>query len=116
MLPQAEEEILKNLKLEDLQAQHREIAEVIGIKGMLQLIGAFGGNAIYFPQKRELLRNKVYASIYREYDGSNIRELATRYGVSERTVYNLVQDKICKGNKIPGQLTMADMDIFKKQT
>lgn len=113
MLPSTEEDLLKELKLEDLQEQHQEIAEVIGIEGMLKLVEAFGGNAIYFPQKKELLRQKTYRAIYREYDGTNIRELATRYGVSERTVYNLVQDRICKGNKIPGQMSLTDLEMFR---
>lgn len=97
------------LTLYDLQQQHREYAEVIGLDNLLKLADTFGGTSIYIPQRRELMKNKVYAAIYKEFDGSNLPELAQKYGVSKSTIYKIVQDKVghCSWN-IPGQRSLAD--------
>lgn len=99
----------EKLTLDDLQQQHREYAEVIGLDNLLKLADTFGGTSIYIPQRRELMKNKIYAAIYKEFDGSNLQQLTQKYGVSKSTVYKIVQDKIghCKWN-IPGQRSIAD--------
>lgn len=107
----SERKILAELKLEDLREPHRMIAEVVGIDGLLKLCNNFGGSSIYIPQKRDLLKNKIYAAIYHEFDGSNIKQLAVKYDVSEATVYNIIRDKITKGGNIPGQLTFASTNM-----
>ena len=99
----------KELALDDLQQQHREYAEIIGIDNLLKLAEAFGGTSIYIPKKKELVKNQIYAAIYKEFDGSNLPELTQKYGVSKSTVYKIVQAKIghCSWN-IPGQRSLAD--------
>lgn len=108
-----DKEILESLTLSDLQENHREIAEVVGIEGMLKLCKAFGGSGIYIPQQKELVKNKVYSNIYKEYNGSNIKSLAAKYDVSEATVYNIVRNRISKGatHKLEGQMSIADFDL-----
>lgn len=110
----SDREILESLKPEDLQEQHRMIAEAVGMDGLIRLTDAFGGSSIYVPQKKELVKNRVYGMILEEYDGTNIKELAVRYSVCESTVYNIVRDKIVKGSaryQVEGQMSIADMDI-----
>lgn len=107
-----EKEILKDLTLDDLQENHREIADAVGLEGLKLLCEAFGGSGIYVPQYRELVKNKVYSSIYEEYNGSNIKALAAKYDVSESTVYNIVRDRIAKGSTkklLPGQMNISDL-------
>ncbi len=107
-------EILKSLTIEDLQEQHRGIAEAVGVAGLISLTDMFGGSSIYIPQKRELVKNRVYQNILQEYDGTNIKELTVKYDVCESTVYNIVRDKIVKGSvkrQIPGQMNFADIGI-----
>lgn len=103
------EEKNEELTLDDLQEQHREYAEVIGLENLLKLADEFGGSSIYIPQRRELLKNKIYNDIYKEFDGSNLQELIQKYGVSKSTIYKIVQDKVghCSWN-IPGQQSLAD--------
>lgn len=111
---QSDKELLKRLEYDDLQEQHKQIALAVGIEGLKKLTDAFGGTAVYIPQRRELLKNKVYKMILNGYDGTNIRELAVAYGVSESTVYNVVRDKLAKGSarhQIPGQMNITDMDF-----
>lgn len=108
----AKEELIKGLELDDLQEQHREIAESVGMDSFLELVKTFGGSAIYIPQMREVTKMRVYRKIAEEFDGTNIKALASKYEVSESTVYNVVREQIKSGEhkhpQIPGQLSMAD--------
>lgn len=107
----AEEELLEKLTLEDLEEKYREIAQAVGLDGLKSLCDHFGGSSIYIPQRKQLLGNRRDIAIYREYDGTNIKQLATRYGVSEATVYNIVRDRLVtkKGGNVLGQMSLADM-------
>lgn len=110
----SDRQILESLTIGDLQEQHREIAEAVGMEGLIRLTDVFGGSSIYIPQKKELVKNRVYGMILEEYDGTNIKELAVRYHVCESTVYNIVRDKIVKGSarrQIEGQMSFADIGI-----
>ena len=108
-----EGQILSAVTMEDLQEQHREIAECIGLPAFKELIRTFGGQSIYIPQAREAARLHTYRMIRQEYDGTNIKGLSRKYGVSESTVYNVVRDQLRTGQKkipdIPGQMTIADI-------
>lgn len=106
-----EAKLLGELSTEELQPQHREIAEAVGVEGLVKLSEHFGGSSIYIPQKKELLKNKIYGMIYREYDGDNIKRLAAEYSVSESTVYNIVRERLAtkKGGNVLGQTSFADM-------
>lgn len=108
-------EILESLMIDDLQGQHREIAEAVGIEGMIRLSKVFGGNPIYIPEMKKLTKNKVYQQILDEYDGTNIKELAVKYGVCKSTVYNILKNKISKksvkkkSKQIDGQMNFTDI-------
>ena len=111
----SELEMLEELTIEDLQEQHRQYAEVIGLDNLIALSKAFGGGSIYVPQTRELIKNRLYNSIFQEFDGGNIKPLAAKYGVSESTVYNIVREKILRGTarreaaqNIEGQMNILD--------
>ncbi len=110
----SDRQILESLTIDDLQEQHKDIAEAVGITGLIRLTDVFGGSSIYIPQKKELVKNRVYGMIIEEYDGTNIKELAVRYHVCESTIYNIVRDKIVKGSarrQIEGQMSFADIGI-----
>lgn len=110
-----EKELLRDLQISDLQEQHQEFAEVIGMDNLIRLSEYFGGTSIYVPQKRELVKLKKYELIRKEYNGSNIKELANKYDLSERTVYSILHDMLmgtaakreAKVN-IPGQQSILD--------
>lgn len=114
----SEEALLKDLTQDDLQDQHKEFAEVIGMDNLIKLSKHFGGTAIYVPQKRELVKLKIYSLIKQEYNGTNIKELAGKYDVSESTVYNVVRDILMRGSdkkeakiNIPGQMSILDYNV-----
>lgn len=96
------------ISLEDLQEQHRRYAETLGMDTLLALCEAYGGTTLYIPKIGELLRKSRYRAIYEEYDGSNRRELARKYNVSEATIYRIVRDKRKYLEDIPGQMDISD--------
>lgn len=111
----SEEQLLRELTIEDLQEQHKDFAEVLGMENLIRLSEHFGGTSIYVPQRRELVKQRVYGMIRKEYDGTNIKELAGKYEVSESTVYNVVRDILMRGAEkreakynIPGQISLAE--------
>lgn len=108
-----EKDIISGITIEDLQEQHRPIAESIGMESFIKLVREFGGSAIYIPQMREVTKMRVYRMIRDEFDGTNIKKLASKYDVSESTVYNVVREQIQSGvhkhPTIPGQMSIADM-------
>ncbi|MCX4270809.1 MAG: hypothetical protein OSJ71_00955 [Acetatifactor sp.] len=115
----SEEQLLRDLKMEDLEAQHREIAEVIGIENLVKLSRYFAGNPVYAPKIENLVKNRKYSLIRQEYDGTNIKMLATKYDVCESTVYNILRDMLLKGAckreakaNIPGQMDI--MEFFSQ--
>lgn len=108
------EEMLDEITLEDLQEQHREIAECIGLENFRKLVRSFGGTAPSIPQAKEVVKIRVYRLIREEYNGANVRALAAKYGVSESTVYNVIREQLRdrarerRRPSIPGQLSIAD--------
>ena len=65
-------------------------AALIGLESMLQIYLQFKGQQITFPVK---LFSKEYTmqQIRLEYNGRNVRELAKKYGYSERWIRELLR-------------------------
>ena len=63
-----------------------------------ELVKNFGGDFIYIPTEREITKNLAYRLMIEEFDGTNIKALAKKYGVSKSTAYNVLKDHI-KGKK-----------------
>ena len=103
-----------NIDIDELKEQHRRYAELIGINNLLILSKVYGGTSIYIPKIEEILKNKKYAKVMEEFDGGNIKKLARKYGISERTIYRLVQDTIRAAAIKPmdGQLNIFDNECF----
>lgn len=104
---------MEEMSIADLPEQYRDIAEAIGIAAYRLLVLHFGGTQLYVPQTREILREYKYRLIKAEFDGGNAAELAMRYGLSDRTVYRLIQEKIKDARRTPaeGQISFADFGI-----
>lgn len=103
----------ENITADDLQEQHRELADIIGIENLIALANYYGGTQIYIPQVEMLVKNVKYKAIVEEFDGFNIKQLAKKYDVSESTVYRLVRDKIVSNavKQIEGQMDFSDFGI-----
>ena len=100
----------EGIRLDELKEQHREYAEMIGVENLIRLSEAYGGTSIYIPKIDDMLKN---AAIIREFDGGNIKQLARKYGVSERTVYRLVKGllEVRRRQPLEGQTSLFDRNI-----
>ena len=66
------------------------IAEEIGLDNLLKLSRLVGGGSFYMPIENTLLRVLRNKKILEEYTGYNAKELARKYSISRRTIYNIV--------------------------
>ena len=90
-----DKENIYELTLDDLQDQHREYAEVIGVDNLLRLSDNFGGTSIYIPQRRELEKNRIYRRIYQEFDGEG------QSGQDACHIYSKFEDIPCRHSYSP---------------
>lgn len=84
-------EWIKDIALADLPEIYQEVARVVGVEGAIRLSELFGGQVVYFLKIDSLLRKKRNATIRREFNGSNHKELAKKFGLSEQQIRNIVQ-------------------------
>ena len=78
-----------------LNSVYREISEKMGMETALEISQLFKGQQICFPI-RFFSPAKIQECIVREYDGTNIRALAVKYGYSEKTIRRILKDSTDK--------------------
>lgn len=72
---------------------YREICDAVGFDGAIAIYQLYKGQQITFPIHLFNVK-RIQCSIIKEYDGSNIRELAKRYGYSEKTIRRMIKDSL----------------------
>lgn len=70
---------------------YREISDLLGTEAMRKLYRHFRGQQVSFPI-RLYDPQKIRQSVIREYDGTNLRELAAKYDYSEKTIRRMLRD------------------------
>lgn len=82
-------------RMVDASALHwtyRQLYDAIGEANMMRVYALFSGDQVQFPMRlydRELASKRILA----QFDGHNARELASRYGYSQRWVYQVLKEK-----------------------
>ena len=79
------------MQVEDLADVYMEIADKIGVEAAVAIHEMFKGQQIMFPQKL-YSKEYVYSYIKENYNGRNIRELAKKFGYSDRRVRQIIND------------------------
>lgn len=75
-----------NNHLNDIYA---ELAKIIGFENMVKVYHAYGGQQISYPKK--LMRTEyIKKCVKQEYTGSNAKELAVKYGYTERWIRKII--------------------------
>ena len=95
------QEVLKcDKELDDLKketelynAVYREISEIIGLDATLKLYLRFKGQQVSFPV-RLYSPHLIQQNVIKEYDGTNIAELARKYDYSEKTIRRMIKDSL----------------------
>lgn len=78
-----------------LNAVYREVSEKMGMDAAMEIYRMFKGQQISFPT-RFFNPAKIQQIIVQEYDGTNIRTLAIKYGYSEKTVRRIIRDSLAE--------------------
>ena len=105
-------DLLRSVELEDLSGADLELAELIGIEAWRKLVDTYGGTGrLYIPQADMVvipIRNKL---IQREYDGTNLFRLTQKWGLTERTISEIVREKAKQIRLQPpaGQMSFDDL-------
>ena len=76
-----------------LNAVYKEISEKMGMDAAMEIYRMFKGQQISFPM-RFFNPERIQKIIVQEYDGTNVKTLAIKYGYSEKTVRRIIRDSV----------------------
>lgn len=85
----------KNIKGEYLNETYSELAGILGIDAVLKIHSTYKGQQIFFPMdlfSKEFIRKQIVE----EYDGHNIRQLAVKYGYTEKWIKRILKNNVVK--------------------
>ena len=72
---------------------YKEMAEIIGLEATLKVYLRFKGQQITFPV-RLYNPHLIQQNVIKEWDGTNIAELAQKYDYSEKTIRRMIRDSV----------------------
>ena len=75
-----------------LNSVYKEISEKLGMDTAMEIYQMFKGQQINFPV-RFFNPTRIQQIIAMEYDGMNVRALATKYNYSEKTIRRILKDQ-----------------------
>ncbi|CEN31332.1 Mor transcription activator family protein [Paraclostridium sordellii] len=81
------------LKISDLPPQFENIAIRVGIDITKVLFEEFGGTSVYFPTEKIIYKEARDREILSKFNGFNIKELASKYTMSESYVRAIIRQK-----------------------
>jgi Mor transcription activator family. len=89
----------KSLKCEHLNGIYEQLADLVGLDGVIRIYQAYKGQQLNFPV-RLFSRGYVLSEVARQYNGKNINTLATKFGYSERQIRQMLKETIDGNIKI----------------
>lgn len=76
--------------LEMYNTVYKEMIELVGIECALKIYGEYNGQQISFPA-RLYSSSYVKSKVIEEFDGSNLKELAKKYGYTDRWIRQILK-------------------------
>lgn len=76
-----------------LNSVYREISEKLGMDAAMEIYRLFKGQQVTFPM-RFFNPIRIQRCILQEYDGTNVKTLAIKYGYSEKTIRRIIKDSV----------------------
>lgn len=86
---------LKDIKVENefLNGIYNDLANLIGIEATKIIFDEYRGQQVTFPVEF-YSKQFIHNQIVKEYNGFNVKQLATKYGFSERTIRRILKEHI----------------------
>lgn len=97
---------LSNVTIDMLKGNQRELAEVVGMEAYIKLVKVYGGDRPYVAKEDKLLAEIRDNEIYRTFNGGNHAQLAKKYNLTTRAVYEIIERK--KAESAYTQLSILD--------
>lgn len=90
---------LKDIKVENefLNGIYNDLANLIGIEATKIIFDEYRGQQVTFPVEF-YSKQFIHNQIVKEYNGFNVKQLATKYGFSERTIRRILKEHIDNEN------------------
>ena len=76
-----------------LNTVYKEISEKLGVDAAMEIYRMFKGQQVSFPM-RFFNPLQIQKCILQEYDGTNIKTLAIKYGYSEKTIRRIIKESV----------------------
>lgn len=76
-----------------LNAIYKEISEKLGMDVAIDIYQMFKGQQVTFPM-RFFNAECIRKIIVQEYDGTNVKKLAVKYGYSEKTIRRIIRESV----------------------
>lgn len=84
-------DIEKIVSLDQLSSDQRELAETVGLEAYRKLVANYGGMSLYIPKRGIIPKEVRNKEIKKRFNGSNYRELARKYDLSEMTIRRVIK-------------------------
>ena len=83
---------MPDIKLEDLNGEARDMAEVIGVEATLKLHELYGGTTVYFRVLARLTNPSLYRQIREDYYvlGKSIDDIRRERGYTEKWIREII--------------------------
>lgn len=85
---------MDSIEIDELDGEQREIAECVGIDGYRKLVMHFGGTSVYIQKEERLLKNQRDRKIFEMFNGSNHKELARLFRLSENRIREIINENL----------------------
>lgn len=76
-----------------LNSVYKEVSEKLGMDVAMEIYRMFKGQQISFPM-RFFSPERIQKCILQEFDGTNIKTLAVKYGYSEKTIRRIIRESV----------------------
>lgn len=102
---------LEKIQIENLNEEQKLLAETIGLEAYKKLVKSYEGMLVYVPKAENLIKNVRDEQIREEFNGTNYRELALKYGLTETWIRSIVSEKTkeIKRQQMNGQISIFDI-------
>ena len=86
-------EFLNKLTYNDLDEDDQQLADLIGLENFKKFVDTYGGTHYSVKRPETLCIEIRNRQIRQEFDGSNHKKLAVKYGLTEVSIYRIVSNK-----------------------
>lgn len=97
-------ELVSETRMEDIAERYQEIVKIVGIANFVKLSNYARGDEIYFPKIESVVSPARNRRIKNEFNGSNDKELAEKYNLTLKQIWNILKDE-----PPIGQMTLNEM-------